>query len=78
MISYFAEIFWLAGQDIRWPLAISRRAATIGGTREPSSQKQFGLAESFCGFQILTKPNNKLFLKFLQNIVVLQRTYQCL
>jgi len=40
------------------------RAGNSGGTREPSSQKQFGLAESFCGFETLTRLNSKMFWKF--------------
>ena len=57
-------------------LKLFSRPANYGGTREPSSQKQFGLAESFCGFEISTKLSNKIFLKFLQKLVVLHRTYQ--
>ena len=44
------------------------RAGNSGGTREPSSQKDFGLAESFCGFGISTKLNSKLFLKLYRDI----------
>ena len=35
------------------------RAANSGETRELSFQKQFGLAESFCGFKILTSETAK-------------------
>ena len=54
------------------------RAGNSGGTWEPSSQKQFGLAESFCGFEILTKLNSQVFLKFLPKFVVLDRACQFL
>ena len=49
------------------------RAGNSGGTREPSSQKEFGLAESFLGFEIFTKLNSKMFLKFLSKSFVLPR-----
>ena len=47
---------------------VGGRAANSVGTREPSSQKDFGLAESFCGFGISTKLNSKLFLKLHRHI----------
>ena len=58
--------------------ALSVRAGNSGGTLEPSSQKEFGLAESFFGFEIFTKLNSKMFLKFLPKLFVLHRTYQFL
>ena len=48
------------------------RAGNSSGTWEAISQKQFGLAESFCGFEILTGLNSKTFgeiLLFLQPTV---------
>ena len=39
-------------------LTIQIRAGNSGGTREPSSQKEFGLAESFIGFEIFTQLNS--------------------
>ena len=35
------------------------RAGNSGGTREPSSQKEFGFAESFFDFEVLTELNSK-------------------
>ena len=40
------------------------RAGNSGGTREPSSQKEFGPTESFFAFEIFIKLDSK---KFLQN-----------
>ena len=40
------------------------RAGNSGGTREPSSQKEFGPTESFFAFEIFTKLDSE---KFLQN-----------
>ena len=53
----------------------NNRAGNSGGTQEPSSQKEFGLAESFLGFEIFTKLNSKMFLKFLSKSFVLPRPY---
>ena len=36
-------------------MAALTRAGNSGGTWEPSSQKEFGFAESFFGFEIFTK-----------------------
>ena len=44
------------------------RAGNSGGTREPSSQKQFGFSETFCGFERLKKLDSKMFLKFLHEL----------
>ena len=68
-------IFWYhykpyCKANLRGPLlkkGPSVRAAYSDGTREPSSQKQFGLAESVCGFKILTKLNSKMFLNSFKN-----------
>ena len=57
---------------------INGRAGNSGGTREPSSQKEFGFAESFFGFEIFTKFNSKMFLKFLPKSFVLHRICQFL
>ena len=35
------------------------RAGNSGGTREPSSQKEFGFAESFFDFEVFTELNSK-------------------
>ena len=51
------------------------RAANSGGTQEPSSQKEFGLAESFYGFEIITKLNSRMFQRFLPTLFVLHTTY---
>ena len=72
-----------AGEYFLWPKSITRgnvgsRAGKGGGTREPSSQKEFGLAESFLGFEIFTKLNSNMFLKFLPKLFVLHRIYQFL
>ena len=55
------------------------RAGNSGGTWEPSSQKEFGFAESFClilGY--LQSCTAKMFLKLLQKLFVLLRLYQFL
>ena len=52
------------------------RAGNSGGTREPSSQKQFGFSESFCGFEIFTKLNSEIILEFLRKLFVFV-TYSC-
>ena len=57
---------------------LKNRAGNSGGTREPSSQKEFGFAESFFGFEIFTKLNSNMFLKFLPKLFVLHRIYQFL
>ena len=54
------------------------RAGNSGGTREPSSQKEFGFAEIFFDFEVFTELNSKKFLKLLQKLFVLQRLYQFL
>ena len=46
------------------------RAGNSGGTREPSSQKQFAFAESFCGFEIFTKLNSEMLLEILRKLFV--------
>ena len=35
------------------------RGGNSGGTREPSSQKEFGFAESFFDFEVFTELNSK-------------------
>ena len=59
-----------------WVVVVVGRAGNSGGTREPSSQKEFGFAESFFGFEIFTKFNSNMFLKFLPKLFVLHRKYQ--
>ena len=54
------------------------RAGNSGGTREPSSQKEFGFAEIFFDFEIFTELNSKKFLKLLPKLFVLHRLYQFL
>ena len=49
------------------------RAGNSGGTREPSSQKEFGFAESFFDFEIFTELSSKKFLKLLPKLFVLHR-----
>ena len=39
---------------------IESRGGNNGGTQEPSSQKQFGSAESFCGFEMFWMFNSKM------------------
>ena len=51
------------------------KAANSGGTREPSSKKQFGHTNFFCGFEVLTKLNSKVFLKCLKKFVVSRHRY---
>ena len=51
-----------------WAMGGGGRAGNSGGTREPSSQKQFGFAETFCGFERLTKLNSTMFLQFLKEL----------
>ena len=54
------------------------RAGNSGGTREPSSQKKFGFAESFFDFEIFTELNSKKFLNLLPKLFLLHRLYQFL
>ena len=61
-----------------WVVLVVGRAGNSSGTWEASSQKQFGLAESFVAsrYYILTKLNSQV--KFLPKFVLLHRTYQFL
>ena len=61
-------------------ISLSRRsrAGNSGGTREPSSQKEFGFAESFFDFEIFTELNSKKFLNLLPKLFLLHRLYQFL
>ena len=43
---------------VTWSNALDR-AGNSGGTREPSSQKEFGFAESFFDFEVFTELNSK-------------------
>ena len=39
------------------------RAGNSGGARDPSSQKPFGLAQSFSDFEVVAKLNSNMFLR---------------
>ena len=40
-------------------VGLLNRPANSGGTQEPSSQKEFGFAESFFDFEVFTELNSK-------------------
>ena len=53
----FVVVGWVGGWGNTWVLC--PRAGNSGGTREPSSQKEFGFAESFFDFEVFTELNSK-------------------
>ena len=52
-------------------LLTPNRAGNSGGTREPSSQKEFGFAESFFDFEVFTELNSKNVSEITAKIFVL-------
>ena len=64
LFSYLSLNDWLPKSpygilDSVAPLGGLSRAGNSGGTREPSSQKEFGFAESFFDFEVFTELNSK-------------------
>ena len=49
-------------------LTMPDRAGNRGGARDPSSQKPFGLSQSFCGFEIVAKLYSKIYFVYFNNL----------